>query len=78
MQENLEGFRFKQRPQQRHLHCRWSRMLVRSRLQSLADPVTHSRVLNVHEFGADGVAINSLQAGNHLAQRHGPIVEEEF
>ena len=53
-------------------------MLVRSGLQSLADPITHSRVLNVHEFGTDGVGINSLQAGNHLAQGHRLIVEEEF
>src|SRR6266545_1157051 len=78
MQENLEGFGFKQCPQQRHLHCRGSRKLVWSRLQSLANPVAHSRILDVHEFRSNGVGVDSLQPGDHLAQCHGPVVEEEF
>src|SRR5436190_22443930 len=78
MQENLERFRLKQGAQECYLYCCWSRTLVRSRLQSLADPVTQSRVLNVHEFGSDGVGINSLQERDHLAQRHRSIVQEEF
>src|SRR6266496_5496769 len=53
-------------------------MLLRSRLQSLADPVAHSRILDVHEFRSNGVGVDSLQPGDHLAQCHGPVVEEEF
>src|SRR2546430_15689538 len=53
-------------------------MLVRTRLQSLTNPFTHPWVLDMHELRADRVGVNSLQTGNQLAQRHRPIVEEEF
>ena len=78
MQESLERFGFEQCPQQRHLNRARRGMLVRTCLQSLADPFTHPRVLDMHEFRPDRVGVNSFEAGNQLAQGHRSIVEEEF
>ena len=78
VQKNLERFGFEERPQQRHLNRARRGMLVRTCLQSLTNPFTHPRVLDMHEFRPDRVGVNSLQTGNQLAQRHRPIVEEEL
>ena len=78
MQENLERFGFEQRPQQRHLDRTRCRMLVRPRLQAPAHPLADARILDMHEFRTDGVGVNSLQTGNHLAQSYRLIVEKEF
>src|SRR6266436_7280444 len=53
-------------------------MLLRPRLQSLPHPLTNPWVLDMHEFRADGVGINSLEAGDHFAQGHRLIIEEKF
>ncbi len=53
-------------------------MFVRSRFQPPPYPLPNPRVLDMHEFRADGIGINSLEAGDHLAQSHLAIVEEEF
>src|SRR5207249_9654516 len=53
-------------------------MFMRACFQPFADPCAHSRVLNVHEFRADRVGINSLETREHVAQDHRPIIEEEF
>ena len=53
-------------------------MFVRACFQALADPFAHSRILDMHEFRADGVGINSVEAGDHLAQRHRLVVEKKF
>ena len=78
VQEDLERFGFQQRPQQRHLNCPRRRMLMRPRLQAAPHPLANPRVLDMHEFRADRIGVNSLEAGDHFAQGHRPIVEEKF
>src|SRR5438105_6376847 len=53
-------------------------MLLRPRLQPAPYPIANPRVLDMHEFRADGVGINPLEASDHFAQGHRPIVEEKF
>ena len=78
MQENLERFGFEERAQQGHLNLARRRMFVRPRLQPPPHPFADPRVLDVHEFRADGIRINPLEPSDHFAQGHLPIVEEEF
>jgi hypothetical protein len=78
VQEDLERFGFQQRSQQRHLNCARRRMLMWPRLQAAPHPLANPRVLNMHEFRADRIGVNSLEAGDHFAQGHRPIVEEKF
>ena len=53
-------------------------MLVRSCLQLPPNPVADVRVLDVHELRANGIGIDSCETGDHLAQPHRAVVEEEF
>jgi hypothetical protein len=78
VQEDLERFGFEQRAQQSYLNLARCRMLLRPRLQPHPHPLANARVLDMHEFRADGVGINPLEAGDHFAQSHRPIVEEKF
>jgi hypothetical protein len=50
----------------------------RARLQPVAHPIPHPRVLDVLELGADRVRIDALERGDHLAQRHLLVIEEEL
>ena len=78
MQENLERFGFEERTQQGDLNLARRRVFVRPRLQSPPHPLANPRVLDVHEFRADGIRINPFEPGDHFAQGHLPIVEEEL
>ena len=70
--------RFEKRAQQRDLHFARGAVLRRDAIRAVPHPVPDARVLDVHELRADRVRINALERGDHLAQRHPPVIEEEF
>src|SRR5436190_2193422 len=78
VQGGLERFGFEQRAQERYLNLARCRMLLGPPLQPHPHPLANARVLDMHEFRADGFGINSLETGDHFAQGHWPIVEEKF
>ena len=53
-------------------------VMVAAVFDPLADPVAQARVLDVHELGADRIAVNGAQLGEHLAEQHRLPVAEIF
>ena len=77
VQKLLEGLHFHQVPQ----HPRPRLCIQRPsapRLDPLAQPVSHTRILDVHIFKADLARINRFQLRHHVAQLHRLSAEEEF
>ena len=78
VQEVLESLRLVKLAQHRAVQRAILAVAVAAVLHPLADPIAHARVLDVHELGADRVAVDGPQFGEHFAQQHRLAVTEIF
>ena len=78
MEEVLEGFGFVKLAEDGAMQAGVLAVVVAAVFDALTNPVAQARVLNMHELGADGVAVNAAQFGDHLAEQHRLAVAEIF
>ncbi len=74
----LKGLRLKQPAQGSHLHFhRFFRAFRAVLLDTLAHPMAHGGVVDVHELEADLARVGILESGHHVLQLHLGTVEEK-
>ena len=76
VEEVLEGLGLVKLPEDGAVQVSVGEVAVATVFDALAEPIAHPRILNVHELGANGVAVDVAEFGNHFAQEHGFAVAE--
>lgn len=78
VEEVFEGFGFVELAEDGAMQGGILPVVVAAVFDALPDPVAQARILDVHELGADGLAVNTAQFGKHFAEQHRPAVAEIF
>ena len=78
VEEVFEGFGLVKLAQDGAVQAGILFVMVAAVFDALTDPVAEARVLDVHELGADRIAVDGAQFGEHLTQQHRLSVAEIF